>query len=235
MEYKSEYKVKRFEDLFFTDDFLFSKIMRDPEIARGVVESLLGFKVKKIEFLTSQHSIAALFGGRGVRLDAYLEDSGRVIDIEMQTVLRADEGLRMRYYQSIIDVEHLNRGESYRNMKESYIIFICLDDPFGDGKPVYNFVTQEEHGGRILNDRIHKVIYNASSFEKAENPAVHAFLKFLKERCASDELTSKIQARVETCTKFNKWESDYMLWRDQVREWQDDAREAGLAEGEKRG
>lgn len=155
--------------------------------------------------------------------------------LEMQTVLRADEGLRMRYYQSIIDVEHLNRGESYRNMKESYIIFICLDDPFGDGKPVYNFVTQEEHGGRILNDRIHKVIYNASSFEKAENPAVHAFLKFLKERCASDELTSKIQARVETCTKFNKWESDYMLWRDQVREWQDDAREAGLAEGEKRG
>ena len=80
MEYKSEYKVKRFEDLFFTDDFLFSKIMRDPEIARGVVESLLGFKVKKIEFLTSQHSIAALFGGRGVRLDAYLEDSDRVVN-----------------------------------------------------------------------------------------------------------------------------------------------------------
>ena len=84
----------------------------------------------------------------------------------MQTVIKKDEGLRMRYYQSMIDIDHLNHGESYSDLKESYIVFICLDDPFGDGKPVYNFVTKELDGERILNDRIHKVIYNASSFEK---------------------------------------------------------------------
>ena len=112
------YKSKKYEDLFFTDDFLFSKIMRNPEIAKGVVESLLGIKVGRIEFLTSQYSLGELCDGRGVRLDAYLEDSDKVIDIEMQTVVKSDEGLRMRYYQSVIDVEHLSRGESYRRMKE---------------------------------------------------------------------------------------------------------------------
>ena len=74
------YESKKYEDLFFTDDFLFSKIMREPEIAKGVVESLLGIKVGKIEFLTSQYSLGELYDGRGVRLDAYLEDSDKVVN-----------------------------------------------------------------------------------------------------------------------------------------------------------
>ena len=41
---------KSYDELFFTDDFLFSKIMRNPEIAKGVVENLLGIKVGKIKF-----------------------------------------------------------------------------------------------------------------------------------------------------------------------------------------
>ena len=229
------YKSKKYEDLFFTDDFLFSKIMRNPEIAKGVVESLLGIKVGRIEFLTSQYSLGELYDSRGVRLDAYLEDSDKVIDIEMQTLVKADEGLRMRYYQSVIDVEHLSRGESYRRMKESYIIFICLTDPFGDGKPVYSFVTKEEDGDRILNDRIHKVIYNASDFAKAGSPAVRSFLKYLKNRSASDAITRRIQTEVEVCKSHQKWRAEYMLWDDQVREWKEEAREEGLLEGRKEG
>ena len=229
------YKSKKYEDLFFTDDFLFSKIMRKPEIAKGVVESLLGIKVGRIEFLTSQYSLNEVYGEHGVRLDAYLEDSDKVIDIEMQTVVKSDEGLRMRYYQSVIDVEHLSCGESYRRMKESYVIFICLADPFGDGKPVYSFVTREEDGDRILNDRIHKVIYNASDFAKAGSPAVRSFLKYLKNRSASDAITRRIQTEVEVCKSHQKWRAEYMLWNDQVREWKEEAREEGLAEGREEG
>lgn len=40
-----EHRFKPYEELTFSDDFMFSKIMRDPEIARGVVENLLGVKV----------------------------------------------------------------------------------------------------------------------------------------------------------------------------------------------
>ena len=209
--------------------------MRNPEIAKGVVESLLGIKVGKIEFLTSQYSLNEVYGEHGVRLDAYLEDSDRVIDIEMQTVVKSDEGLRMRYYQSVIDVEHLGRGESYRRMKESYVIFICLADPFGDGKPVYSFVTKEEDGDRILNDRIHKVIYNASDFAKAGSPAVRSFLKYLKNRFASDAITRRIQTEVEVCKSHQKWRAEYMLWNDQVREWKEEAREEGFSEGREEG
>ena len=235
MQKESKYTMKPYDELFFTDDFLFSKIMRNPEIAKGVVQNLLGIKVKKIEFVTSQYSIDELYNGKGIRLDAYLEDEDKIIDIEMQTVIKRDEGLRMRYYQSIMDIDHLNRGESFRELKESYVVFICLDDPFGDGKPVYNFVTKELDGSWILNDRIHKVIYNASSFEKADDRNVHAFLQFLKNRTATDPLTKEIQTAVDSCKNHQKWRAEYMLWKDQIREWKDEAREDGLAEGRKEG
>ena len=126
-----------------------------------------------------------------------------------------------------MDIDHLNRGESFKELKESYVVFICLDDPFGDGKPVYNFATKEVGGSRILNDRIHKVIYNASSFEKAENPNVRAFLEFLKRHTATDPLTKEIQSAVDSCKNHQKWRAEYMLWKDQIREWKDEAREDG--------
>ena len=235
MQKESKYTLKPYDELFFTDDFLFTKIMRDPQIAKGVVQNLLGIKVKKIEFITSQYSIDELYGGKGIRLDAYLEDEDKVIDIEMQTVIKKDEGLRMRYYQSMMDIDHLNRGDSYIDLKESYVVFICLDDPFGGGKPVYNFVTKEADGGLILNDRIHKVIYNPSSFEKAENPDVRAFLEFIKRHSATDRLTKEIQDAVDSCKNHQKWRAEYMLWKDQIREWKDEAREDGLAEGREEG
>lgn len=231
MQKESKYTMKSYDDLFFTDNFLFSKIMRNPEIAKGVVQNLLGIKVRKIEFVTSQYSIDELYNGKGIRLDAYLEDEDKIIDIEMQTVIKKDEGLRMRYYQSMMDIDHLNRGESFKELKESYVVFICLDDPFGEEKPVYNFATKEVSGERILNDRIHKVIYNASSFEKAENPNVRAFLEFLKSHTATDPLTKEIQTAVDSCKNHQKWRAEYMLWKDQIREWKDEAREDGLSEG----
>ena len=235
MQKESKYTLKPYDELFFTDDFLFSKIMRDPKIAKGVVQNLLGIKVKKIEFVTSQYSIDELYNGKGIRLDAYLEDEDKIIDIEMQSVIKKDEGLRMRYYQSMMDIDHLNRGESFKELKESYVMFICLDDPFSDGKPVYNFVTKELDGNRILNDRIHKVIYNASSFEKAENPNVRAFLEFLKRHAATDPLTKEIQTAVNSCKNHQKWRAEYMLWKDQIREWKDEAKEDGLEEGRAEG
>lgn len=228
-------REKSYDELFFTDDFLFSKIMRDPEIAKGVIKSLLGFKIEKVEYLNSQHTIDEVYNGRGIRLDAYLEGSGKIIDIEMQTRIKKDEGLRMRYYQSIIDVENMSRGATYNDLKETYIVFICLDDPIGMDKPVYHFVTAEKNGGHVLNDKTHKIFYNASAFDKASNLDVKAFLSFIKNHKASDIITYRIQTAIETSKNHQPWRAEYMLWKDQVIEWKEEAREEGLAEGRAEG
>ena len=60
----------------------------------------------------------------------YLKDSDKVIDIECQTNLKPALGKRTRHYQSMIDIDNLMKGEKYDKLKESYILFICKDDPF---------------------------------------------------------------------------------------------------------
>ena len=51
------YNFKRLEDLTFTDDFMFSQVMKNKEICKEVVETILGIKIGRIEFLTSQYEI----------------------------------------------------------------------------------------------------------------------------------------------------------------------------------
>ena len=51
------HNFKRWEDLTFTDDFMFSQVMKNKEICKEVIETILGIKVGRIEFLTSQHEI----------------------------------------------------------------------------------------------------------------------------------------------------------------------------------
>ena len=41
-----------------------------------------------------------------------------------------------RYYQSMIDIDSLLKGAVYSELKESYVIFICTNDPFEAGLPV---------------------------------------------------------------------------------------------------
>ena len=59
-----------------------------------------------------------------------------------------------------MDVDNLLRGQSYAELKESYVIFICTQDPFGVGLPVYTFRSVcSEDGSILLNDKSVKVFY----------------------------------------------------------------------------
>ena len=67
------------------------------------------------------------------------EDKEKVIDFEMQNRKRKGLGKRIRYYQSMLDGTLLKRKQEYVQRKDSYIVFVCLYDPFGKGKLNYSF------------------------------------------------------------------------------------------------
>ena len=72
--------------------------------------------------------------GRGIRLDVYLDDEhGTVYDLEMQTTKHSDLPKRSRYYQGMIDLNLIQRGAKFSDLKKSYVIFICTEDPFDEG------------------------------------------------------------------------------------------------------
>ena len=99
-----------------------------------------GIKISHIEYPKSQETIDIMADAKSVRLDVYVEDDkNTVYNIEMQTTLKDNLPKRMRYYQGMIDLNILEKGENYKNLKKSFVIFICTFDLFGLGRHVYTF------------------------------------------------------------------------------------------------
>ena len=63
------------------------------------------------------------------RLDAYAEDSrGNAYDIEVQRSDIGAEIRRARFYSSMLDSRMLRKGEKYRSIPDSFVIFITEND-----------------------------------------------------------------------------------------------------------
>ena len=222
------YRIKPVEELRFTDDFMFCHVMKSPEICKGVIERLLGIKVEKIEYPELQKEIRPYYSAHGIRMDVYVKDSDRIFDIEMQTSIPDDLPRRMRYYQSMIDIDTLMKGSNYITLKESYIIFLCTKDPFGLGLPVYTFNSVcKENKDFTLNDGVNKIFFNATAFASEENLEIKGFLGYLCSGKPFDHFTENLEQRVERLKINEIFRSDYMM--DALPLF--DARQAGLEEG----
>ena len=202
---------KSVDELTFTDDFMFGTIMKNKPICKGVLERLLHIKVGKIEYPSLQKTIAPFYESKGIRLDVYVAESSRVFDIEIQTSVPPDLPKRTRYYQSLMDVDNLLRGQSYAELKDSYVLFICTQDPFNKGLPVYTFEnTCREESSLFLDDRTTKVLYNASAYGKEKDNELHALLRYLCEKQATSHFTQTIDGLVESTKNNEKFRSVYM-------------------------
>ena len=226
------YRIKPVEELKFTDDFMFCRVMQNPDLCKGVIERLLGIKVERIEYPELQKEIRPYYSAHGVRFDVYVKDSNRIFDIEMQTTIPDDLPRRMRYYQGMIDVDSLISGCEYETLKESYVIFLCTKDPFGLGLPVYTFSTTcKEKSDFTLNDGISKVFFNANAFASEENLEIKSFLGYLCSGKPSDHFTENIDQHIERLKINEIFRSDYMMDALPLH----DARRAGLKEGMSKG
>ena len=226
------YTHKPVEELTFTDDFMFGTVMKNKTICKGVIERLLHIKVGKIEYPSLQKTIAPFYESKGIRLDVYVSDSERVFDIEIQTSIPPFLPKRTRYYQSLMDVDNLLRGQSYAELKESYVIFICTQDPFGKDLPVYTFRSVcSEDGSIFLDDKSVKVFYNTGAYDKEGESELRALLEYLCERRATSGFTQRIDALVEKAKRNEKFRSWYMS----LNIHEDDLRMAGEKIGFERG
>jgi len=227
-----EYTHKPVDDLTFTDDFMFGTVMKNKMICKGVIERLLHIKVGKIEYPSLQKTIAPFYESKGIRLDVYVSDLERIFDIEIQTSIPPSLPKRTRYYQSLMDVDNLLRGQSYAELKESYVIFICTQDPFGKGLPVYEFRNICTADGTLfLDDKSVKVFYNVGAYGKEDEPELSALLEYLCERRATSGFTQHIDALVEKAKRNEKFRSWYMS----LNIHEDDLRMAGEKIGFERG
>ena len=229
------------EELGLSNDFLFGKIMRDPEICKGVLQRILPqLSIERIEYPELQKEIKEDIDARSVRLDVYVrDDRDTVYNIEMQTVNTKELPKRGRYYQSMMDLQLLDHGQSYKKLNQCYIIFICLTDIFERGRHIYTFknICQED-GELALGDGTEKLFLNANGQKDDVSPELKAFLDYVAGKTSEDQFVQKLENAVNEAKKNREWRREYMtlLMRDQenIEKGLEQGRKEGREEGESR-
>jgi len=221
---------KIWEGLGISNDFLFGKVMRDPELCQGLLQRIFpDMEIDHVEFPVAQKSISVDMDAKSIRLDLYVVDgTGTVYDIEMQVVDTKELPKRTRYYQSVMDLEMIDKGESYTKLKKSFIIFICPFDLFGKGRHIYTFRNCcMEDRKLLLGDDTAKIFLNAEGTKKDVSKELREFLNYVGGKKSKDSFVMRLDEAVKRAKQNREWRHEYMtlLMRDQEKF------EQGMAQG----
>ena len=162
---------------------------------------------------------SAVMAARSVRLDVYVKDEKEVVyDIEMQVSHTKELPKRSRYYQSMIDLQLIDKGQLYDELKRSYVIFICPFDLYGKGRHIYTFENIcKEDGSISMGDEAVKIFLNAKGTLDDVSDELKAFLDYVAGKKPKDAYVERLEEAVKEAKKNREWRHEYMtlLMRDQ--------------------
>lgn len=226
-------RLKNYEELEFKDDFMFGKVMENKALCREVLECLLQYPIGELTDIQSQREFRYTQDGKKIRLDIYTRDENTIYDAEMQnrdhkTLESLELPKRTRYYQSLLDMDHIEKAQSYRWLPNSEIIFICTFDPFEEGLPFYSFKNICHENNKIhLEDGTSKRFFNCTYKGLDINENLRRFYNYVMTGKAEGRLTKRLNREVIKARNNEKWRSEFM--KEQVLLM--DIREEGIKEG----
>ena len=226
--------ARKFKDLTIRDAFMFAAVMSDPEICRKVIELALGIPISEVHIQTEK-TMAYHSEYHSVRLDVYAADADRTrFNVEMQVTLQKFLPKRSRYYHDQIDMDALLAGDSYENLPDTYVIFICDFDPFGDGLYRYSTRTFCKETGKTVNDGAETVYLNAHGENRDDIPdELLQFLDYVKDTgrtetiSVTDPFVRHLQDTIDAIKQNRNMEERYMLLEEMMR----NEKQEGIQEG----
>lgn len=221
------------ENLKISNDFMFAKVMRNPELCKGMLERLLDIQIDHIEYPEEQKVIDISKDSKSVRLDVYLKDEkGTVYNIEIQTTSNRNLPKRTRYYAGMIDLNAIEKGADYSELPQSFVIFICTFDAFGKGRWRYTFENMcKEDNDVLLEDGTAKIFFNTDGTKGNISEDTKNILKFIANNTAEDDFTEKLAQEVQKIKENKEWQVEYMTLLMREREKYTEGKAEGQAYG----
>lgn len=230
---KPYFAKKPFEELQISDDFMFSVIMRNPKYCKPFLERILGVRISRIEYPEYQDTIDLTYDAKSVRLDIFVEgDEDSVYCIEMQTTNNKNLPKRARYYESMIDLNILEKGEDYRKLKKNFVIFVCTFDLFKKGRHIYTFEKRcVQEPEMALGDETTTIILNTKGTKDDVSPEMKKLLDYIDGKEPEDSYTKELDEAVVSTRKNEKWKVSYMTLQMHYQEKFEQGLEQGIEQG----
>lgn len=225
-------------NLTIKNDFMFGAVMINPENCKEFLERALEIEIDHVD-VSWEKSMVYHPDYKGVRLDVYAKDEKNTCyNVEMQMTKKPALGRRSRYYQSQMDMDLLLSGREYAELPDSYVIFICDFDPFGERKYRYTFQMQCEESNRTPLEDGRKIVFLSTCGENESEISneLLAFLKFVKADLKEsqgdfhDDYVKKLQEFIRHVKESREMEERFMTLEEMLK----DERKEGRLEAQKR-
>ena len=229
---------KTLDEMVLKDDFLFGAVMSQEELCREFLELVLGFPVERV-VVDREKSLVYNPHFHGIRLDVIAKDATHThYDVEMQAVRKKALGRRARYYQGQMTAGLLKAGENYDQLPDTYVIFVCDFDPFGEGRYKYEFAQRcLENLDLGLQDGARTIFLSTRGGNPGDVP--ESLVKFLQYVRASleesqkdfqDEFVRRVQQEVFRVKSDQEIRSSFMTLEELLRDERAEGKVEGKAE-----
>ena len=230
----------KFDDLRIEHDFLFKKVMHNKRICKHLLEEILQAKIEEITYQEVEHTLDAFYDSRGVRLDVIIGDEKQTrYNLEMQVKNVSNPQTRTyvlpkrtRYYQAMIDVDSLKKGQSFYLLPPTYIIFICAFDFFNKGNYIYTFKKRcLENLDLEYPDEATTILLNTKGTHGNISKDIKSFFEYVNKHIVTSEFTQEIVEEIVQIKGDEKARLEYMSLETFVQDNRYEAYNEGLSEG----
>ena len=168
----------------------------------------------------------SVIGGRCITLDVHAIDTdGRHIDIEVQINAEGAHVKRARYHSSMMDARMLKEGQEFKEIEDSYVIFIYDHDKFKKGLPCYHVQRRVDETGEVFGDGSH-IIYVNGKYNG--NDDIGQMMRDFHQ-CIPEQIKNEI---LSEAVAYYKGKEGRGVMSDAVREYGEEQKKAGIKEGQ---
>ena len=143
---------------------------------------------------------------------------------------------RSRYYQALLDIDLLQKGQPYDLLPPTFIIFICVFDFFEKGNYVYTFKKRcLENLELELSDEATTMLLNTKGTHGDISKDIKSFYDYVNNHIVTTDFTKQIDDEISYLKLDTKVRREFMLMEARLLDERREGEAVGIAKGKEIG
>ena len=156
--------IKRISKLCLFDDDFMNIVFQNDKCVKLLLDIILDTDIR-ISDINIQHQLDNI-KGRTVIMDMYIiDEKGRYINVEIQRDDSQAIAKRAGYHESLLKTNITSKQTKWKDISETYVIFITENDVLLGGLPIYHIERRIEENGERFEDGAHIIYVNGRNEE----------------------------------------------------------------------